>query len=75
MFKKSLKAMAITAVFCFTAIFSGVTVSADSEELNSRLDRLEWGMTLEEVEAIMGTPYEREDGFVSGSGQVQTLLT
>ena len=68
-------AIAAAAVFCVTAIFSGVTVSAELEEINSRLAQLEWGMSLEEVEAIMGTPDEKEEDVVSGGGQVQTLLT
>lgn len=75
MFKKSIKAIAVAAVFCVTAIFSGVTVSADSADLNSRLAQLKWGMTVEEVEAIMGTPDEKEEDVASGGGQMQTLLT
>ena len=75
MFKKSIRAIAAAAVFCVTAIFSGVTVSADSADLNSRLAQLKWGMTVEEVEAIMGTPDEKEEDVASGGGQMQTLLT
>lgn len=75
MFRKSLKAIAVTAVFCFTAIFSCVTASANSEEIYKSLEQLEWGMTLEETEAIMGTPDEKEEEFLSDSGQIQTLLT
>ena len=75
MFRKSIMAIAAAAVFCVTAIFSGVTVSAELGEINSRLAQLEWGMSLEEVEAIMGTPDEKEEDVVSGGGQVQTLLT
>ncbi len=75
MFKKSIRAIAAAAVFCVTAIFSGVTVSAYSNGLTDSVDQLDWGMTIEEVEAIMGTPDKMEDEFVSGSGQVQTLLT
>ena len=75
MFRKSIRAIAAAAVFCVKAMFSGITVSANSNGLTSSIDQLDWGMTIEEVEAIMGTPDEKEDEFVSGSGQVQTLLT
>lgn len=75
MFKKSIRAMVITVVFCLTSIFSCINVSADYEDLFNRLDQLKWGMTLEEVETLMGESYDRIEEYESGSGQLQTLLT
>jgi len=62
-------------IFCVTAIFSGVTVFANFNGLTDSVDQLDWGMTIEEVEAIMGTPDEKEEDVASGGGQMQTLLT
>ncbi len=75
MFRKSIKAILVTVVFCFTAMFSCINASADFEGLGSSLYKLKWGMTLEEVEAIMWRTYDKIEEYESGSGQLQTLLT
>lgn len=75
MLKKSIRAIIVTMVFCFTAAFSCVNASADYTKFFNNVDKLKWGMTLEEVEAIVGKTYDKVEEYESGSGQLQTLLT